>query len=62
MILELGFECTKRLRQLENEQQRNIIKDHNRNNYSIPISRQLVIACSANADEETAEIAYDAGK
>lgn len=46
-----GFECTKRLRKKEKElRESGVCDDH-----------QLVIVCSANSDEETSTLAYDAG-
>ena len=44
-----GFECTKRLRKIEAKM--NLL-------YA---SRQLVIVCSANADEGTSDLAYELG-
>ena len=49
--LMLGFECTKRLRKIEENLSFQERRDH----------RQLIIVCSANSDEETANLAYDAG-
>ena len=51
----LGFECTKRLRKIES----NLLLENADDDKSN--SRQLVIVCSANADVETANLAYDAG-
>ena len=47
--MSLGLECTKRLRKIEESSG---LQDSN---------RQLVIVCSANADEETSNLAYETG-
>ena len=55
-LFVLGFECTKRLRKIE----ANICAQEMAGG-SVRDNHQLVIVCSANADEETRELAYDAG-
>jgi CheY-like chemotaxis protein len=61
-----GLETTRRLRKLEasNQQSNGITINNNctKNEYqSFMSSRQFVIGCSANSDNETMQEAYDAG-
>ena len=53
--LMLGFECTKRLRKIEASISIQDTNSERRDHH------QLLIVCSANSDEETANLAYDAG-